>query len=149
MGCYCTRWLSFFCDAKKKHNKKTVVCMFLQEGCGEGCSQGLPGVPGMAGAKGEKGEEGKPGVNPLDSCDRVRLWGTGSFCWNMFSFTWTMIIHFLGSYETSLIVQSLCLSLCFDEMQNGSASFCIVFKFSWLDARSHLTWCSASSKTLI
>lgn len=47
-------------------------CVALQEDCGEGCSQGLPGVPGMAGAKGEKGDIGKPGITPLDSCDKVR-----------------------------------------------------------------------------
>lgn len=52
--------------------------MFItQEGCGEGCSQGLPGVPGMAGAKGEKGDQGKPGATVMDSCDRVRLSGRG------------------------------------------------------------------------
>lgn len=50
-----------------------LLCLFLQGGCGEGCSQGLPGVPGMSGAKGEKGDTGKPGVTPLDSCDMVRL----------------------------------------------------------------------------
>lgn len=54
-----------------------TCCVFLQGGCGEGCSHGLPGVPGMAGAKGESGDTGKPGVTPLDSCDMVRPSGTG------------------------------------------------------------------------
>lgn len=50
-----------------------------QKGCEDGnCSIGIPGVPGTTGAKGEKGDQGKPGVTPLDSCDKVRLAGTGS-----------------------------------------------------------------------
>lgn len=79
--------LPFSCVSFLTYN---LLCVFLQGGCGEGCSQGLPGVPGMS--KGEKGDTGKPGVTPLDSCDLVRLWGTGSFVLKHFQlpFVWNV-----------------------------------------------------------
>lgn len=70
------------------------VHSITQQDCGDNCSQGLPGVPGLAGAKGEKGDEGKPGVTTLDSCDRVRLGGTGSF----------VSKHFQQSYDCTVFV---------------------------------------------
>lgn len=129
---YCTEWLSFL-FAMPVFGMTTVVYVFLQGGCGEGCSQGLPGVPGTAGAKGEKGDTGKPGVTPLDSCDRVRLWGTGSFLSQRFQLPF-MILH-IQNHVTNSTVTVFVVVLWW--MQNGNPSFCIVFKFAWLDVRSY------------
>lgn len=81
--------------------------MFLQGGCGEGCTQGLPGVPGMAAAKGESGDPGKPGVTPLDSCDMVRPGGTGkTFSASLYDSSQPK------SHDTSLMAASLCSDEC-------------------------------------
>ena len=110
------------CQIWKLH--ENCLCIFLQEGCGESCSQGSPGVPGMAGAKGEKGDDGKPGVTPLDSCDRVRV---DVSCW--------LSISRIIAVVTNGTVDSLVVVLW--QMQNGNPSFCIVFKFAWHDVRSY------------
>lgn len=104
-----------------------TCCVFLQGGCGEGCSHGLPGVPGMAGAKGESGDTGKPGVTPLDSCDMVRPSGTGR---NIFSIPFMILPnqnHGILTYGAATVLRP---------MQNGTFSFCMVFVFAWLDWRS-------------
>lgn len=97
-----------------------MQCQFLgQGGCGEGCTQGLPGVPGMAVAKGGSGDTGKPGVTPLDSCDMVRPWGTGR---NIFE-------------HPSMILPSQNHTTLLWWMQNGSLLFCIVC-MAWLEELS-------------
>lgn len=90
------------------------VCSITQEGCGENCSQGLPGVPGMAGAKGEKGDEGKTGITQLDSCDRVRLGGTGTYLLKHFQ------LHYVILHIQNCII--VCL-LRFDEFKMAVPHF--------------------------
>lgn len=132
--------------AMRKLVQKQFLCVFLQGDCGEGCSQGLPGVPGTAGDKGEKGDIGKPGVTPLDSCDKVRLWGTGSSSFKTFSAS-LYDSPYQESYVTPLIVRSLCLLLCSDQCKMAIPHIALYSSLRGLMwEATMLTWYRAGSK---
>lgn len=125
-----TQWLSSFFLPCKLLGHETC-CVFLQGGCGEGCTQGLPGVPGMAVAKGENGDLGKPGVTPLDSCDMVRPQRTGK--------TFSAPLYDSSqaeSCDTLLKAASLCSDECKMAASYFASHSCCM---AWLEELS--VWC--------